>query len=184
MASKISKIERQHSNKRYSKIIRKKGAFEGVSCGYIIDYSSKFILLQETDDFNILGFQVIPIKTIKKVRYNRYDKKYESILVAEGIDKNVQFDVKLDLTSWQSVCNELKESGFTVMAECEHLKLEYFCIGEIDKIRIKSVSIFNFSADGLLDDEPWKLKYSDITKLTFDDRYANIFSKYVESMSK
>ncbi len=73
------KLEKHYSEKLYARLTRKKGDFEGITTGFILDKSSDFILLQETDEFRILGYQIIPIQTIKHVRYNKNDKTYERI---------------------------------------------------------------------------------------------------------
>lgn len=67
----IEKLGKHCSEKLYVRLTRKKGGFEGISTGFILDKSSDFILLQETDEFRVLGYQIIPIKTIKHVRYNK-----------------------------------------------------------------------------------------------------------------
>ncbi len=79
------KIKDHFENKKYAKI--KKGAgkhtFETTS-GYIVDYSSDFMLVQETDDFKVLGYTVLPINQIKKIRFNKWDKYYNKIMIWEA----------------------------------------------------------------------------------------------------
>lgn len=173
----LKKIEKHKVEKLYVRLTRKKGGFEGISTGFILDNSNDFILLQETDDFRILGYQIIPIKTIKHVRYNKNDKTYERILKAEGL--HPEFKYKIDLQDWNTICNDIKKTELTIISECEHPKLDNFCVGQLKRINKKSISIRYFNAQGILDKENTKHKFKDITKLSFDDRYANIFSKYI-----
>lgn len=176
----IKKLEKHCSNKNYVRITRKKGDFEGASFGFILDKSEDFILLQETDDFRILGYLIIPIKTIKHVRYNNNDKYYEHILSKEGLLSQVKSKYKIDLTDWKTLLHDIQKTGLTIISECEHPKQNYFCIGEIKRIDKKSLDIRYFNAQGILDKENSTHFYKDITKFSFDDRYANVFSKYLK----
>ncbi len=175
----ISMLQKHQTEKLYVRLTRKLGSFEKISTGFILDQSDDFILLQESDEFMILGYQIIPIKTIVHVRYNNYDQKYHQILVEEGLLNEVQSKYIINLNDWFTLCNDIKKTGLTVTSECEHPKLQYFCIGELKKVNKKSISIRYFEATGKLDKKNTKNLYEHITKLSFDDRYANIFSKYL-----
>lgn len=175
----LEKLEKHCSEKRYTRLTRKKGTFEGITTGFILDKSSDFILLQETDEFRILGYKIIPIRTIKHVRYNKNDKTIERILKEEGLLSEVKAKYKVDLTDWNSIMKDIKATELTIISECEHPKLNSFCIGLLNRINKKSISIRYFNAQGILDKKNTKNNFEDITKLSFDDRYANIFSKYI-----
>ena len=75
--------------------------------------------------------------------------------------------------------NGIKNTNLTIISECEHPKLNSFCIGILKQIKRKSILIRYFNAQGVLDKENTKHKFKNITKLSFDDRYANVFSKYL-----
>jgi len=175
----IERLEKYYSEKNYIRLTRKKGGFEGISNGFIVGKSSDFILLQESSEFRILGYQVIPIQTIKHVRYNKNDKTIERILKEEGLLTQVIAKYKIDLTDWKSIVNDIKETELTVISECEHPELNYFCIGQLKRINKKSISIRYFNAQGILEKKNTKHSFEDITKLSFDDHYANVFSKYL-----
>ena len=91
-------IEKHTSKENYVRLTRKKGGFRGITTGFILKMSSDFILIQETDEFRILGYQIIPIKTIKHVRRNKNDKTYENILFQEGLINQVGIKHKIDLS--------------------------------------------------------------------------------------
>ncbi len=176
----IEKLDKHCKEKLYVRLTRKKGGYEGISTGYIVDKSNDFILLQESDEFRILGYQIIPINTIKHVRYNKNDKTYDNIIRQEKLFDKVKSKYKIDLSDWKSILTDIKKTGLTVISECEHPELNYFCIGNIMRINEKSLSIRYFNAQGFLDKKNTKHKFKDITKLSFDDHYANVFSKYVK----
>jgi hypothetical protein len=79
------KIKYHLAHKNYVKITRTvaKGV-DKISRGYILDYSKCFVLLQETDDFKVLGYYILSANQIKKIRHNKYDECYHKIMIAEG----------------------------------------------------------------------------------------------------
>ena len=175
----LEKLEKHYAEKLYVRLTRKKGKFEGISTGFILGKSKDFILIQESDEFRILGYQIFPIVTIKHVRYNKNDKTYERILKEEGLLVRVELKHKIDLTDWKSICTDIKKTGLTIISECEHPKIKSFCIGDLKRINKKSISIQYFNPQGIYDKENTTNEFKNITKLSFDDHYANVFSKYV-----
>lgn len=179
----LRKLEKHFAEKRYVRLTRRKGDFEGVSTGFIFGKSKDFILIQETDEFRMLGYQIFPIETIKHVRYNKNDKTYERILKEENLLADAGLKYKIDFTDWKSICKDIKKTGLTIISECEHPKIQSFCIGDLKRINKKSISIRYFNAQGIYDKGNTINKFKNITKLSFDDHYANVFSKYVKKKS-
>lgn len=135
---KIKKLlQKHHEEKLYVRLTRGIKYLEFISTGFILDISEKFILLQETDEFRILGYQIIPIKTIKHVRYNQNDKTYEKILKEEDLLQQVNLKYKIDISNWKTITEDLKKIEICVISECEHPKIQSFCIGKIklEKLR-------------------------------------------------
>ncbi len=173
------KIKHFYENQKFAHIKRKitKGWNE-LSRGYIVDFSDDFLVMQESDDFRLLGFDILPIKYFKKIRYNKNDKYYDKIMFLENEKKNIGIKTKVDLTDWVSIFNSLKEKNKNVIIECENPEIDSFTIGSIKKVANKSVFIQHFDATGFLDNELTKIRYKNITKIIFDDRYIDVFSKY------
>jgi hypothetical protein len=73
----------------------------------------------------------------------------------------------------------IKATGLNVIVECEAPSINTFTIGPIKKVLKNAVQILYFDAAGFSDSKPTSIKYNDITKVMFDDRYSNIFSKYI-----
>ena len=74
MENLSSQIKLHFEEKNFCKIFR--GDFETIS-GFIVAYSKEFLIIQESDDFNILGYVIFPISTIEKIRRNNSDKYYK-----------------------------------------------------------------------------------------------------------
>ena len=180
MEEKISKIKYHYENKKYCKILRKFAKnSRGETSGFIVDYSENFIIIQESNEFDILGYFVFPISTIEEIRYNNSDKYYEKILKEEKLIEKVGLKHKIELKNWQTIFESIKDCGLNVIIENENPEDETFDIGPITKITGKSVFINYFDAKGFLDDEETEIDWDKITLVKFDDRYVNIFSKYL-----
>jgi len=54
-----------------------------------------------------------------------------------------------------------------------------FVIGRIENIYKKFAYVHHFDADGIWQEAPYRIPYSEITNITFKNRYVTVFSKYV-----
>jgi hypothetical protein len=175
-------IKRHSDNKNYVKITRvvAKGIYE-VNRGYIIDYSESFVLLQETDDFLALGYIILPISDIEKIRFGKNEQYYKKIMIWEGEAEKISIRYNVNLTNWKSIFKSIKGFKLNAIIECEDPEIDSFTIGPIIKITPNSVYIQYFDPIGFLDEKPTSIDFENITKVTFDDRYINTFSKYLRT---
>jgi len=175
------KIEYYRRNKHCIHVERKKDDFTGSSQGYIVDYSEGFLLLQLVNDLRIDGYQIVPIYTINKVRFDRTDKFRDKILEKEGQKESAGISRKIDLTSWVSIFKSIKKTGCFVTVEGEALikyDIPYVTVGAIKRIEKDNVVIHYVSTYGLLEEPFDKIAYSDITTIQFDNLYLNLYQKY------
>lgn len=175
-------IEKLLEKRQYCSVLRSiEDGSELISNGYILDYSKDFLVLQEVEDFRPMGFMVIPVERILEIRHGKNAKYYDHILTAEGKKDKIESKTKVNLKTWKTVFKSFQKKGKCIVAECEGKELDAFNIGEIADVTDKAVYIFYFSAQGFWDEEPTKVKYKNITKVMFDDRYVDIFSKYTRT---
>ena len=176
----IKKIKYHKDKRKYFKVQRQVGidVFEK-SNGYIVDFSKDFIVLHETDDFELNGYVVFPIKTISEIQFNNKDKYYDKIMRSEGLTDKVENKYKIDLTSWTSIFKSIKDLDLNVVIENEDPNDKSFDIGPITKVTKKSVYIRYFDSQGYFDKEPTKISFDFITRVKFDERYTNVISKYL-----
>jgi hypothetical protein len=148
--------------------------------GFILRMSKDFLLIQKEEEFFLNGYGIIRKDHFDAIRCNRFDKAFKRILKAEGIfDAEYGIKNKIRLKNWQSIFEDLMSHGYHVIVECEDLKDPLFVIGPIKRVNKSSVNIQYYDATGLLDREPTRVKYEDITLVKFDDRYINVFRKYL-----
>lgn len=181
MENLSSQIKLHFEEKNFCKIFR--GDFETIS-GFIVAYSKEFLIIQESDDFNILGYVIFPISTIEKIRRNNSDKYYHKILQGENLLKKVNLKHKINLNNWETLFKSIKKTDLNVIIENEDIDDKTFDIGPIIKVNKSSVYIHYFDSKGFLCDEETQIKWNQITLVRFDDRYINIFSKYLRKRKK
>ena len=87
----------------------------------------------------------------------------------------------MDLSDWYSVFLSLQKMGKNIIVEKESLDDDEweFAIGRIEKVLKNKVLFRHFDADGIWQDEPYEILFSQITTVTFGSRYVEVFSKYV-----
>lgn len=176
----LEKIKRHFENKNCVKITRIVGKKTTVtSNGYIVDYSDDFILFQEAGDFRVSQYNISPLNQVQKIRFSKNDQYYNQIMIWEGEVEKAGINYKVDLSNWQAIFKSLKSCGLNIIVECEDPAIGSFTIGPIIKATKKMVYIQNFDISGFLDEEPTSIDFESITKVQFDDRYINVFSKYL-----
>lgn len=143
-----------------------------------LQVSDKFFLGAEEDDFIIDGFAIRRFCDLTKVQIN--DNKCNEIFENEGILNDLSAP-EIDLTDWHSVFISLQKLGKNIIVEKESLAEDEweFAIGYIEKVLKNKVLFKHFDADGIWQDEPLEIPFSQITTVEFGSRYVDVFSKYV-----
>jgi hypothetical protein len=178
----FEKIERYCTEKNYVKIKRDVGNKSYIlSHGYIIDYSFNFVFLKMNDDFLFNGFAIFPISSIAKIRHNNYDQFFDFIMEREGQKELVKIPFQINLETWETIFNSLKEIDISCTVENENDDNFFFSIGEIVNVKKRSFKILNFDPAGYIDDQPTKIKYKEISAIGFNDNYTNTMSKYLRA---
>ena len=144
---------------------------------YPIEVNSKFLLGQEEDDFLLDGYSIRKISQLSKVvvkddKCNKINKKF-------GITNQVK-NPNIDISNWKSIFESLKELNTYIIIEDEIN--DEFAIGIIEKVFDNKLYFRSFDADGIWDEDVIEFKYSHITSVSWDTRYANYWKRYLESL--
>lgn len=146
---------------------------------YILDSSEKLVLGIEEDDFSLDGFQIRKISDIKKLDLcNEISQKInEENKILDGIEKP-----QIELSSWKTVFESLKPLNTFVIVENEKTDKDndFFHMGYVTRINKSSIRFSSVDADGVWTDNI-KIPYSQITSVTFKDRYSSSWQKYLEN---
>lgn len=84
---------------------------------------------------------------------------------------------QIDISSWQSIFNSLRECGEWAIVENENEDI--FHIGIILKAGKNKLTMREFDADGKWQEET-KIPYKEITSVSFKTRYIDNWRKYLE----
>ncbi|QVK16971.1 hypothetical protein KHQ81_08695 [Mycoplasmatota bacterium] len=143
--------------------------------------NDKLFLGAEEDDFIIDGYSIRRFVDVTKVQIK--DDKCLEILKNEGIIESIKKPI-VDISNWESVFNSLNSLNKNVIIEKESLNDDEceFVIGKIDKVYKNFVYIYHFDADGIWQEEPYKIHYTAITSVSFGTRYVEVFSKYLDEL--
>jgi len=140
--------------------------------------SERLFLAARFDDFLVDGFSIRRFRDMKKIVFN--DDKRNDIIEEEGIYDGITVP-DVDVENWHSVFLSLQAMGENIIVERESRDEdeELYFIGRIEKVLRNKVLFRGFDADGIWDEEPEAIPFSQITTVKFDSRYVNTFSKYV-----
>ena len=143
--------------------------------------SDKLFLGAAEDDFILDGYCVRRFRDVKKAECK--DDKCLEILHREGIIAALACP-EVDVTDFYTVFSSLQKLGGNVIVEKGSLDEELweFTIGKIERVCKNKVYMRGFDADGIWDEEPTEILFSNITSVTFGSRYVEVFSKYVPKL--
>jgi hypothetical protein len=175
-------IKAHVDKKDFVKIKRTVTEGEANISGFILQMSKDFLLIQKEEEFFLNGYGIIRKDHFDAIRCNKFDKAFKRILKAEGVfDSDYGIKNKIRLKDWKTVFEDLMRHDYHVIVECEDMEDPLFVIGPIKKVNNDSVSIQYYDPTGLLDKKSTKVKYTDVTIVKFDDRYINVFKKYLRT---
>jgi hypothetical protein len=140
--------------------------------------SERLFLAIDEDDFIFDGYRISRFKDVRKMRIKT--GKCDEILRSEGLFNNIGIP-EIDLENWQTVFEGLKAMGKNIIVqyETESGNNNGFWIGKIDRVCKNCLYMYHFDADGIWETEPCRIPYNEVTSVTFDSRYVNVFSKYL-----
>lgn len=171
-------LNKYKANKSLVKFDRKFKKTSANIDGYLIENQAPFLLIHKTEEFDLSGFSIIRKDQFDSVRYSKFEKAIENILLKEGVsNKNLAPKFEIDLTNWASIFSSLKKADRHVIIECEYQG--DFYIGSIEKVKKKSLEFRYFDATGLLDKKPTKIRYKKITLVRFNERYIEVFRRHL-----
>ncbi|MFK5920826.1 MAG: hypothetical protein QM496_01495 [Verrucomicrobiota bacterium] len=145
---------------------------------YVLARGGGWFLIQKISEFHLDGFSLIAEQTVESIRYNKFDKKLEQILVFGGVDKKVQ-SYELSLNGNIRLFGQLMNSGQLISLEDEADDGRYV-IGKIRKVQKKQVSFQHFDAAGKWFKRNTVFEYSEMTKVSFGGEYEIMWQRYLE----
>ena len=177
---KISKkVLREHLKKKHfvtvSSVIAKD---EENYRGYLIKVSNDYICMMVIKDWHTDGYVILPMKFVSDIKYSKYEKKNNEILIKEGVISEIPKLSWLSLKSSKSIFISLEKKINTIIVESRLPKVDEFVVGKIKKVKNKHVYLKGFDGTGKWLDGIFKIPYSEITSVTFGDEYSTVFEKY------
>jgi len=137
--------------------------------------SERFVLGREEDDFMLDGYSIRKLSQLKKVELK--DDKCGEINRIFGITDQL-CDPGISLDGWQSIFEALSKIDGYLLIEDEING--QFAIGVVRKVLKNRVHFRSFDADGIWDEEDMEIPYSQITSVTWGNRYTDYWKRYFD----
>ena len=136
--------------------------------------NARLFLGQEEDDFLLDGYHIRRIADVTKAQIK--DDLCERINMCNGVADGVVCP-GIDITSWRSVFSSpVLRRRFVIIRN--DFSGEYV-IGLIQKASARNVRVWSFDADGIFDEEPAVIPYSQITHVAWQTRYVDEWQRYL-----
>ena len=140
--------------------------------------SNELLLIAYWYDFVMDGFKVIRISDITNIIQNESIEFIKMIFEKEKI-KADELDIQtINISSWYSFFKEIKKEQQIVIVESERKTDSDFYIGRIEMVEDNNLKLLCFDTAGNWDNEASIIGYSNITCVTFQDRYSSYMGKY------
>jgi hypothetical protein len=175
-------LQKHIDKKDFVKIDRMFQDREESFSGFLLALSKDFLLVQVENEFLLNGYSIIRKDQFHYLICTEHQQAIKRILRKEGtIKSDYGIDFSLNLKSWPTIFNDLKKNDYHAIVECEDGDEPQFTIGIIKRVNKNSVGIQYYDPTGVLDKKLTAVKYDDITRVTFGDRYSTIFRKYLQT---
>jgi len=183
MRPQIGKLLKEYCGERkYVLLTRKVGKVNKAERGYIISYSKDFVLFQASEDFKVSGYFVFNTNNIVSVKHDAYEKHYDKIMILRKEFQKIGITYEINLANWISVLKSIQSRKLAVVIELKEIESPPFLnMGSIKNIDQSAVYIQRFNEQGIIDEIVTPIYFKHITKITFDTKYINVFSKYSRS---
>lgn len=163
---------------RFKTLHPEKDSYDGV----IIYIGTDFVALREESDFEFDGIQILPKKSIKGFRDNKFDCCCNDIL-----EQNEQ-KKKLKDIAWLKACESYKDvikalhdrdiwPGVETVLDKKNYASSFY-LGPIVEIEKKRFGIRCYDAAGKWE-EVYEIAFSDLFRIEFDSKYCNNFNAYM-----
>ena len=144
--------------------------------GWPLLVSDELVIFAHDSDFLLNGYGVSPVDGIDRVII-KADKCMEFSRL-EGIVEQLVVP-QVDCADWQTLFASLPADQLIGVDRVNTPPDEAdFAVGRIVRAGKKRLHIKCVDSEGVWQERPWRIRYSDIADVTFGDRYLTVFGKY------
>lgn len=145
---------------------------------YSLNVNEEFYFGVEEYDFELSGYQIRKINDIENfVIVNNFSSKINEF---EGL-KDEMIDYPIDLTSFETIFDYLKESQQIISIEREYNDDDaFFLIGKIIKVSNDEIWFKDFDINGIWNEDVNIVPLDIITTIRFNSKYINTWAKYIK----
>lgn len=105
---------------------------------------------------------------------------YESICKAEGLYKNSESVISINLSCLESILKDLKNYKGLISVQCKNqIDKCTFYMGKIKEVRKNEVQFLCVETNGKWENSTTIIPFREITQISFGDNYSKKFYKYM-----
>lgn len=175
------RLEKSIASSRLVKLYVDVEGDEAEYTGIPIRASRSLLAFHDLEEFHFNGYVVVRLRDIVKVRRSRFETTQQKILKSTSeLAKHADLPW-LRLGSWKSLLSCLRKRGVCVCASSGLMAVNAFAIGEIHRLTDDAVVLRSFDAHGKWCSPMHRIRYADLTEVSFGDEYSTTFHEFVKS---
>lgn len=148
--------------------------------GYLLGLSDELGLMHAFDDFHPDGYTLFPVSCVTRIRSGDYERKWDSIVQAEGLLAGVDQVLQIELNNLQSAILSVdRQFSWMILEACLPDGEEEFSIGQLISINADEVLFDHFDPLGHWSEEPAEIPLPEIEVVQFETDYLRTFRKYL-----
>jgi hypothetical protein len=109
-----------------------------------------------------------------------YERFIEKISREEGWLEQIGDSPAVDINNLRSLLQSLMGMGKHIIVESEEPGNDAFYIGKLTGVNKSEILMLCFNALGKWDSAPQRILYDQITKVRFEEKYINTYTKYLK----
>jgi hypothetical protein len=151
--------------------------------GYILAVSEQLVALQYVADLRLDGLMILRTADITDVDCTATDRFQKTLLMRDGVEQAVAFEMTFDLGDWRSAIARLAREHPLMILECETPGQSDFSIGRVHTISETTVDFEYFSGAANWSEHLTEITLDEITSCQVDNSYLNAYRRHFERLA-
>ncbi len=172
--SLLSELISYSDNRKYIRMIT---CTDDLNC-IPIKVSEAFCIVLRCYDFQLYGFEIIPISSIKEIRYTETCYFFEKVIKAENDICTIQSPNSMNAENWEEIFAFFEKTKEIIIidigiADCVN-------VGRVLTRTDSELEMQCVSPSGIWNQGTWTERYDNISSVQFRNSYTKMFSKYAK----
>ncbi len=174
----LKPLKNKLNNRELTEIFR----YNVDDCSMLVWFNSvseNLSLVFQTGEFCFDGCKILRNSDISEISTSDKNENLKFVSSIYSKEKLFPKNIEMNIDSWNSVFSHFKTTGKVIMAECSYDDAVDYYFGKVVSVKDKIIQMQCFDGAGNLFNDIVRLNTDYVSSVTFDDRYTQVMSKYI-----